>query len=79
MRMRVNRKKWLGMKMKMRAREKSMRREGRSAVIISLVRVDGVAVSLKRARLLLRRFSVMNLRRVYFQASVSQGLSNYAL
>lgn len=46
-------------------------RKGRTTVIIALVCVEGTAVILKRSRLVLRRFRVMNLRRLYFQARVN--------
>lgn len=50
-------------------------RKGRSTVIIALLCVECAAVILKGPRLMLRRFRVVNLRRLYFQASVNHGCS----
>lgn len=52
--------------------------KGRSTVIIGLFCVECTAVILKGPRLMQRRFRVVNLRRLYFQASVNQGYSNQA-
>lgn len=48
-------------------------RNSRTTVNIALICVECTAVVLKWSRLVLRRFRVMNLRRLYFQASVNQG------
>lgn len=50
-------------------------RKGRSTVIIALFCVECTAVVLKGPRLMLRQFRVVNLRGLYFQASVNQGYS----
>lgn len=45
-------------------------RKGRGTVIIALVCVECAAVILRGPRLVLRRFRVVNLRRLYFLASI---------
>lgn len=61
------------MEMRMRVEVVIVWRKGPSTVIIVLFRVECAAIILKAPRLLLRRFRVINLRRLYFQANVNQG------